>query len=215
MTIELNIRLDVVGRRFTDEQFARRSKTIVGLLGKFGTVDHRVRRIWIDQPRHLVAQVHTDEISDVKLFKLAERFQQGCISVYCPTRNEGHLVGPKADAWGDFNLEKFERFDDSLSLRNILAARKRYRPPSDPAVLQAQIDAARARYRLVFTDEVLASLEPQQRTLALNAINRDLAQHGAEGLTVPYFEGMYELVTEHLWCSALTSVAKSLEGVDR
>lgn len=204
--VELNIRLDVIGRRFSDAQFERRAKSVVGVLSKIGTLEHRVRRIWRDQPRHLVAQIHVEEIADSKLYKIAEKYQQDCVSIYSPTRNEGRLVGPKAEKWPAFNLEKFERYDDSLSLRHALHARKKYVPPSDPAVLAAQMDAARSRYRQVFTTEVLHGFAPQQMNLTNNAIHQILEEEGPDALTVPRFEGIYELVTGHLWSPAFTAV---------
>jgi hypothetical protein len=115
MTIEINMRLDEGGRRFTEAQFEQRAQTSVAALGQFGTVLHRVCRLGNDQSRHLVARVHVDDIPGPILFKLAEQFNQECLGVYCTDRQEGHLVGPSADEWGPFDLAKFERFDDTRS----------------------------------------------------------------------------------------------------
>ena len=113
MTIEINMRLDEGGRRFTEAQFEQRAQTAVAALGQFGTVLHRVRRLGNDQPRHLVAQVHVDDIPASALFKLAEQFNQECLGIFCNDRTVGRLVGPSADRWGPFDLMKFERFNDA------------------------------------------------------------------------------------------------------
>ena len=66
-----------------------------------------------------------------------------------------------------------------------------------------------ARVRVVFPRELLDSLAPQQRTLTENAINRVLNQEGVKALTVDRLEGIKELVTQHLWSSALTEASKA------
>lgn len=115
MTIEINMRLDEVGRRFSEDDFDKRAKTAVMVLGQFGKVEHRVRRLGNDQSRHLVARVYVDDIPAPTLFKLAEQFNQECLGIYCPDRLEGHLVGPTTENWSPFEPAKFERFDDTRS----------------------------------------------------------------------------------------------------
>lgn len=35
--------------------------------------------------------------------------RQDCIAVYLPELGIGHLIGPRADTWGAFNLDYFVR----------------------------------------------------------------------------------------------------------
>jgi hypothetical protein len=206
--IEINIRLDGGGRRYTDQQFANREKGVVAMLSRLGAVEHRVRRLWRDQPRHLVAQVHVDSIPDAALFAIAKKFRQACLSIYSPDRNEGRLVGPDAAEWGPFDLTKFERFDDTQSINPVKRSgpSPKYVPSEDPDVEKAKMEAMYARLRQVFTQDVLSTFAPQQINLTDNAIYRALEKDGPDALTVPRFEGIYELVTEHLWSPALTAV---------
>lgn len=117
MTIEINMRLDC-GRGYTEQQFANLERGAVAILGRYGTVEHRVRRLWMGQPRHIVARVNVDDIPHDALSKVAKRFQQACLAIYYPERNEGCLVGPNASEWGPFKLEEFERFDDLITVNN-------------------------------------------------------------------------------------------------
>lgn len=75
---------------------------------------------------------------------------------------------------------------------------------------QQQLNDMYERVRQVFPMEMLNSLAPQQRTLTDNAINRVLNKEGPEALTADRLEGIKELVTQHLWSSALTEASKSL-----
>ncbi|MEN9420360.1 MAG: hypothetical protein RI988_3981 [Pseudomonadota bacterium] len=78
---------------------------------------------------------------------------------------------------------------------------------------QQQLNDTYARVRVVFPRELLDSLAPQQRTLTENAINRVLNQEGVKALTVDRLEGIKELVTQHLWSSALTEASESLSDL--
>ena len=62
----------------------------------------------------------------------------------------------------------------------------------------------------VFPPEVWDALAPQQQTLTGTAMNLVIDQEGMEALTVDRLEGIYELVTEHLWSSAFTVAVKTL-----
>ena len=50
---------------------------------------------------------------------LAERLGQECISVYCPERNEGTIIGPGAEKWLPFTMKRFRRYDDDLNVPPI------------------------------------------------------------------------------------------------
>ena len=45
---------------------------------------------------------------------LAKQLEQDCIAVYIPAWSRGKLLGPKAAAWGDFNLNFFKRFEPEV-----------------------------------------------------------------------------------------------------
>ena len=53
---------------------------------------------------------------------LAEKLNQDCIAVYIPSKNEGHLYGPRASDWGDFNPEFFFMLDGSRLSGGLKAA---------------------------------------------------------------------------------------------
>jgi hypothetical protein len=207
--VEINIRLDRRPRYFTDAQLEQRAETAIGVLRNMGTVDHRVRNLGMDRSRVLIAQVHVDEVSYVELVNLAIELSQDCLSIYYPSTNEGHLVGPLAHEWQPFDLEAFERFDDALNPKLVSVPRIKYEPPEDAEVLRAQMQAMYSRLRRVFTEEVLGTFAHQQVNMTERAINRILQEEGPQALTVPRFEGVYELVTVHLWSDALTSAMNS------
>ena len=39
--------------------------------------------------------------------RICERFNQDCVAVYNTALEAGQLIGPRAEAWGDFNPEYF------------------------------------------------------------------------------------------------------------
>ena len=45
-------------------------------------------------------------ITDVAL-EICEHFNQDCVAVYNTALEAGQLIGPRAEAWGDFNPEYF------------------------------------------------------------------------------------------------------------
>jgi hypothetical protein len=75
---------------------------------------------------------------------------------------------------------------------------------------QQQLNDMYDRVLQVFQDEVWSELAPQQQTLAENAMARVRQREGDEALTVDRLEGIKELVTEHLWSSALTQAAETV-----
>lgn len=88
-------------------------------------------------------------------------------------------------------------------------------PPDGPMfserdAAQQQVSDMYARVRQVFPLNLLNTLDPQQRTLTDNAINRVLNNEGPKALTVDRLEGIKELVAQHLWSPALTEESKSL-----
>jgi hypothetical protein len=75
---------------------------------------------------------------------------------------------------------------------------------------QQQLNDMYERVRQVFPAKFLNTLAPQQENLIDAAIHRVVQKEGHEALTVDRLEGIKELVTQHLWSSALTEASKSL-----
>lgn len=53
-----------------------------------------------------------ERLIHLRVYQLAQELEQDCIAAYSPELNRGVLIGPNAEAWGEFNLEYFGRFDD-------------------------------------------------------------------------------------------------------
>jgi len=211
--VELNIRLDSKRGVNNQESFRQREQLALQLLGEYGKVSHRLRGFWPEHVRILVLLVEVDTIPTQALFELATVMLQDCISVFYPARREGALIGPLAAQWGAFDLDKFYRFDASLNtgIQEPKAIEKKPPVPVDEQTRQQQQTAMYDRIRQVFPQQVLDALAQQQRTLADNAINRVINRDGMEALTVERLEGIYELVTQHLWSPAFTAAAKTLQ----
>lgn len=174
-----------------------------------------MQTLWKGPLIRLIVRVDADAIPHDALNELASLLEQQCVSAYCPERDEGFMAGPKAAAWKPFDLVEFDRYDDALNLKPmgpISIKKKLYVPDPDPAVVARQMAAAGDRICQVFTLDVLSSFAPRQVKLTDNAIHRVVEHDGPDALTIPRLEGIYELVTEHLWCGTLTAAAKSFQG---
>lgn len=59
----------------------------------------------------LVAALVADDllVQHELVYSLAVLLGQDCIAVYLPEQGIGHLIGPRADAWGAFDLDYFVR----------------------------------------------------------------------------------------------------------
>lgn len=62
------------------------------------------------EPTLVVRASHTGDVRVCTTW-LAERLNQDCIAVYIPSKDEGHLYGPRAAAWGEFNPVYFFQLD--------------------------------------------------------------------------------------------------------
>lgn len=66
-----------------------------------------------EEPTLVVAgRVSTDDPGGFHkwLYLLAEEFGQDCLAIYYPDEENGYLLGPNADAWGEFDIKRFERY---------------------------------------------------------------------------------------------------------
>ncbi len=64
------------------------------------------------------AQLNRNALSkhEALVEQVAERLGQESISVYCPERNEGTVIGPGAEKWLPFTIKRFRRYDDDLNV---------------------------------------------------------------------------------------------------
>ena len=56
------------------------------------------------------------------VYRLSDALGQDCIGVWFPRTSEGRLIGPRSDAWGDFNPEFFLLPNGSSLQAQALAA---------------------------------------------------------------------------------------------
>ena len=63
----------------------------------------------VGEPTLVIEGLYAGHVVDLTkhMHQIARDLQQDCIAVYQPTRGVGHLVGPKAIKWGQFNPEFF------------------------------------------------------------------------------------------------------------
>lgn len=108
-TADINNRADVAIRhlkRVFDKPYIRRYESeyegpngIVLESGLFVSVETNIRASWT-----IFGAAEA----------LAKHLEQDCIAVYLPLCRFGKLVGPKAEAWGDFKIEYFKRFEPEV-----------------------------------------------------------------------------------------------------
>lgn len=65
--------------------------------------------------------IGVDAAQAATIGRLAESLQQDCIATWDPSEGRGLLLGPRADAWGEFNPEFFvgldgQRLSDTLAV---------------------------------------------------------------------------------------------------
>lgn len=124
MDIELNIRLDVRGRRnSTHDCTTRAYQAIDRLCQKFRTV--RIRRHayqYEDEQSDqllladcLVVRIEGITFEQRYLYRevihqLATELEQDCIAVYFPFTHQGELIGSRPGDYGQFDYNLFHRF---------------------------------------------------------------------------------------------------------
>lgn len=122
--IELNIRLDLLGRSSTDGELSRGRSTALEMLRQGVLPPRQIdnRLLVVGKAHLLIVQMSDQGVQETEFFRLSERLGQDCISIYYPAQGWGLLLGPRAADWGDFSLEKFERFDSRLNWRSPTTA---------------------------------------------------------------------------------------------
>ena len=214
MTVELNIRLDSHRGANCHEHFALRKQIAFDHLCKYGEVSHRRLAFWPGHTHLLILSVAAEAIPRRALVELSVLMFQDCVSVFYPATGSGKLVGPKVAGYGDFDLNKFYRFDPALTTGNREAAYRAPTPPEpvDEETRKSQLAALHERFNVVFPRHVLDGFAPQQINMTNNSINRVIDREGIKALTIPRLEGIHELVTVHLWCDALTTATMNRPG---
>jgi len=123
--IELNIRLDIIGRRNSVADCTKRARLAIDHLEKhFGPIVARRHDVEIENEQWDSIDLHQNLIVGLNpgadfasmfrniaaIEELAVLLEQDCIAVYNPSCNRGSLIGPRPDKWGWFSKEKFVRF---------------------------------------------------------------------------------------------------------
>ncbi len=207
-TIELNYRLDVEAGSNSLEEINNRSYRALVSLSRLSQshparrCEHR--RVITGNEFVEVVQLTESVIDHQELYQLAQLLQQDCISVYYPDIGTGELIGPAAAKWGEFDIEKFERYKARLT-------RRPGQPLEAPKTEQERLDEMYARIRQVFPQALLDTFAKQQINMLNNMIHRVLIDEDIEDVTVPRLEGFLELITEHLWSPALTAAINSMQ----
>ena len=118
-TIELNMRLDVLGHDNSIQAINERETRALAALGT--CVHHRADFLMngVMVPR-LVAGIDADGWGADELHLLATQLHQDCIAVFYPAQGRGELVGPGTAAWGAFDLAQFQRVDTDWAMAEAL-----------------------------------------------------------------------------------------------
>lgn len=132
---EMNIRLDIRGRRNSIADCTQRAQQALDILHEaFGNQRVQARREDIQVEDERLDQLNLDQNLVVRLNvpttiyavrvgqEIAEALEQDAVAIYLPGQRHGVLVGPNAHAWGEFDLGKFIRFDNELA--TLVAAAK-------------------------------------------------------------------------------------------
>ena len=126
---EMNIRLDIRGRRNSIADCTVRAQQAIDILHQaFGQQRVQARREDAQVEDERLNQVNLEQNLIVRLEvpktiyavrigqQIAEDLEQDAVAIYLPGQRHGLLVGPNAHAWGDFDPEKFIRFDREINV---------------------------------------------------------------------------------------------------
>lgn len=122
MILELNIRLDIAGRRNSIADCNERACQTLDMLGRtFAKLQARRHDVQVEHPalnlieleQNLIVRIESallastifDAITDV-----VEALEQDCVAIYEPASGKGELFGPRAHLWPEFNPRMFVRF---------------------------------------------------------------------------------------------------------
>ena len=119
MLVELNIGLDCKDQLNTPAHLAERAAVAHRMLSRFLVFSRRFTTSYPGPDgaqvteRGLFVALETNNLFSAsrEIFKTAIALDQDCIAVYYPGRSQGLLLGPRADAWGQFDANHFRRFD--------------------------------------------------------------------------------------------------------
>lgn len=122
MIVELNVGLDVVGRRNSIKDCEERARLALTFLrAKFSSIKSAKYENEYEGPsgltleQGLYVKIKTDlSIFEVygAVYELAVGVEQECIATYNPRSGVGKLIGPSAGKWGTFDLDYFEQFPE-------------------------------------------------------------------------------------------------------
>lgn len=120
MEVELNIGLNVAEGNNSFEARTERAEAALRLLGS--RFSHISNRLTTTYDKDGVAQIEDTLVVALRnvpeafvdvlhrtIFDVAVALDQDCVAAYFSATSTGILVGPNADAWGEFNLEYFRR----------------------------------------------------------------------------------------------------------
>ena len=121
MHVEINIRLDVRGRRNSLADCTERGHLALNALrGQFFDViadrfiDEIVRTNYVELQDNLLVQFDSSAdraTTEHVLSMLSDALEQDCIAVYYPEFHRGAIVGSHPEAWGNFSFDKFKRIN--------------------------------------------------------------------------------------------------------
>ncbi len=213
-TMELNIRLDAADLPDSKTAIKWRESKVIAELKRHGDVAHR--RMVNRRLHTLVAQVQAADIPNEVLNHLAEDLHQDCIAVYYPHRDEGLLIGPRANLWVRFRIFSFERFDPALTVR-----RKMTQPESVElwactlASLEASIRAAGHPVGVVESEDDgdYVGTIPQGRRPMTDDRQRQAKPGHAAAIMVEWGYETHELtLTPEQWASVMSGQWLGVEG---
>ena len=71
------------------------------------------QRVWVGEPLLVVqGTFHNQVACHDALWNAVTAAEQDCIAIYYPKWGNGQLFGPKAEAWGEFNINFFSFLGD-------------------------------------------------------------------------------------------------------
>lgn len=125
MKVELNIGLNVAGRRNSQNDCTQRARKALEIIRHAG-FRYQADRV-VSQYEGDDGQLHLEDTLVVEVdapsvgsnrtvkalaYEIAIELEQECVAIFFPRTGSGDLVGPSAASWGEFRLEFFRRYAD-------------------------------------------------------------------------------------------------------